>query len=48
VYGKEVDDFLTLDDAPIVAVAVASIKALKKENDNLRAEISAIKEYLRM
>jgi hypothetical protein len=48
VYGKEVDDFLTLDDAPIVAVAVASIKALKKENDNLRADISAIKEYLGM
>jgi hypothetical protein len=46
VYGKEVDDFLTLDDSTIVAVAVAGIKALKKENDNLRAEIGAIKEYL--
>jgi uncharacterized coiled-coil protein SlyX len=40
VYGKKVDDFMTLEDAPILSVAVACIKAQSKKIAALEATMA--------
>lgn len=40
VYGKKVDDFMTLEDAPILSVAVACIKAQSKKIAALEATLA--------
>jgi hypothetical protein len=46
VYGKEVDDFRSLDYDRIFTIGIGAVQALSRENDQLKAEIQELKDEI--
>jgi len=46
VYGKEVNDFRSLDYDRIFTIGIGAVQELSRENDQLRAEVQELKEEI--